>query len=66
MLTNSLALYCLSERPIRRAHRSSASVTGTKQVEYRKVDTNFLVQLKIHEQRLKTQRREFLHHENPE
>ena len=47
------------------AHRSSASVAGTKQVEYRKVGTNFLVQPKIHEQRLKTQRHEFLYHENP-
>ena len=44
---------CLSERPIPKAHRSSASVAGTEQVEYRKVDTNFLVQPKIHEQRLK-------------
>ena len=57
---------CLSERPIPKAHRSPAKAAGTEQVEYRKVDTNFLVQPKIHEQRLKTQRREFLYHENPE
>jgi hypothetical protein len=53
MWTNSLRVYCLSERPIPRAHRSPSSVAETKQVEYRKVETNYLVQPKTHEQRLK-------------